>query len=228
MSEDIQDINNIEDLLSATVEVIHDKKSANKAKSDIVKRVLSQSGGDKQRLNTVAKAISTKGRAWNGDPLSLNPDERQKDILSQLFIRVFQTIEAFEEFNQTENVLSDYLEALENRGIKITINHEQFNHADTENITPSFEDELDSIKGYIRTVENYSNDLKEFHAPKAEDLNFTPKSEYMRIANIYIRGLAGKEIDDTVQDILLHNELVDSAVNMVADKAKNLNAQVNS
>ena len=67
--------------------------------------------------------------------------------------------------------------------------------------------------------------MKEEHAPRAEELNFAPSSDYMKVVNIYKKGVAGKEIDDEVQDILTHNELLDSAVNLVADYAKSISEQ---
>ena len=104
-----------------------------------------------------------------------------------------------------------------------------FNNEDIENWGINKEDIID--RRILLKNKEYSfskmmpDELKEEHAPRAEELNFAPSSDYMKVVNIYKKGVAGKEIDDEVQDILTHNELLDSAVNLVADYAKSISEQ---
>ena len=222
----MENVNNAEELLSSTMEILRDKKITMKARSEVNKRVLDKAGGDKGNWNIVAKAYSDKGKAWQGSPFVLNPDEKHKDSTSALFIKLLKLITALEEFNQTEDILSEYISALNDFGIKIQIDHDKFDHADTEALDDPIESELQSIKSYNATLDSYNDEIREEHAAKAEDLNFAPSSDYMKVVNIYRKGIAGKEIDDDVQNILTHNELLDSAVNLVADRAKEISAQV--
>ena len=224
-NKNMEDVKNAEELLSATMDLLREKKVTSKAKAEVNKRVLAATSGDKGNWNLAVKAYSDKGRAWAGGPLLLNKDEPHKDSLSPMFIKLLQTVTALEEFNLTEDILSDYLDALEELGIKITIDSEKFNHVDTDSLEIPLQEELDSLKSYTATIESYTDEIKNEHAPRAEELNFAPSSDYMKVVNIYRKGVAGKEIDDDVQDILTHNELLDSAVNLVADHAKSISAQ---
>lgn len=219
----MEDVNTAADLLTATLDLLREKRITAKALADANKRVLQAVGGDKSNWKLLTKAYSDKGRAWAAGPLVLNKEEKHKDFIAPIFIKLLATITATEEFNYSDEILSDYLDALEEQGIKITIDHEKFNHADTNEI--DIEEELSSIKSYTATIEGYNDELKEEHAPRAEELNFAPSSDYMKVVNIYKKGVAGKKIDDEVQDILTHNELLDSAVNLVADYAKSISEQ---
>ena len=223
----MEDVKNAEELLSATMDILREKKVTGKAQAEVVKRVLDQTGGDKSNFRIVTKAFADKGKAWvGGNPLTLDKDVKHKDSLSPIFIKLLTTITALEEFNQTDDLLKEYLDELKSVGINITIDHDQFNHVDTETMDPDFEDELKSIKSYAATIESYNDEIRDEHTQKAEELNFAPSDSYMTVVNLYKKGIAGKEIDDDVQNILTHNELLDSAVNLVADHARSINAQV--
>ena len=70
----------------------------------------------------------------------------------------------------------------------------------------------------LKTIEEYSTELKETHAPKSEEIDFAPKKEYMGLVNIYKRGLEGKDVEDQVQDKLTICEWTERAYNLVKDK----------
>lgn len=222
----MEQVENAEELLSATMEILRDKKVTMKARAEVTKRVLEQAGGDKTYFNMVAKAFSDKGKAWLGDnPLELDKEQKHKDSTSPVFIKLLNLITALEAYNMTDDILTDYLRALQENGITITINHDQFEHTDTSALDIPIEEELQSIKSYNATIDSYNDEIRDEHAMKAEELNFAPSSDYSKVVSIYKKGIAGKEIDDDVQDILTHNELLDSAVNLVADRAKEISAQ---
>lgn len=219
----MEEVTNAKDLLEETVDVLREKKTASKALTEVNKRVLQETGGDKADWRIVTKVNSNKGRAWIDDnPLELNTEEKHKDFLSSIFIKLVGIIKATESFNLTDDLLSEYFEKLEEIGIKITVDSDKFDHLSTEGLDTDIHEELDSVKSYDRTIENYNDEIREEHVVKAEELDFSPADTYMKVVNIYRKGLSGKEIDDDVQNILTHNEMFDSAVNLTADYVKNL------
>lgn len=218
----MEDVKDAKELLNETLKIFKEKKVAGKALAEVNKRVLTETSGNKNDWSTLTKAYTNKGKAWiAGNPLELNPEEKYKDIISAVFIKLVTLIKATEAFNRTEEILGDYLEALENIGINIQIDSDKFTHFDTNMC--DIEEELKAVKAFKATIESYNEEIKEEHSAKAEDLNFAPKTGYMKVANIYKRGISGKDIDDTVQDILTYNEFIDRAVNLVADYAKDIN-----
>lgn len=221
----MEEVKNPEELLTATMDLLREKKVTSKAMAEVSKRVIEATHADKADWKLLTKAYSDKGRAWvGGNPLLLDKEEPHKDNVSPIFAKLLAIVSAAEAFNYSDELLQDYFDALENVGIKIEIDHDKFEHADTDNLD-SLEEELDSIKSYSATIEQYNDELRDEHAMKAEELNFAPSSDYMKVVNIYRKGVAGKEIDDEVQDILTHNELLDSAVNLVSDYAKQISDQ---
>lgn len=221
----MEEVKNAEELLSATMDLLREKKVTAKAMSEVSKRVLEATKADKSAWKILTKAYSDKGRAWvGGNPLVLDKEEPHKDTLSPTFAKLLSIITATEAFEYSDEILKEYFDALEEAGIKITIDHDKFEHADVDNVD-DLEEELKSIKSYSSTIEQYNDELRDEHAMKAEELNFAPSSDYMKVVNIYRKGVAGKEIDDDVQDILTHNELLDSAVNLVADYSKQISDQ---
>lgn len=220
----MEEVKNAKDLLEETVSILNEKKVAGKALAEVNKRVITGTSGDKLDWNLLVKAYTNKGRAWVAEnPLELNPEEKHKDAISPIFAKLLNLIKATEAFNQTDAILGEYLEALEEAGISIQIDSDKFTHYATEALDSDLEDELKAAKSFKLTIESYTDEIKDEHAAKAEDLNFAPKSGYMKVANIYKRGISGKDIDDTVQNILTYNEFIDSAVNLAADYAKDIN-----
>lgn len=217
---DIKEVKNAEELLEETMKVLSDKKITEKALAEKTKYVIDNTGADKASWKQVVKAFSNKGKAWIAGPLELDPTAKHKDAISPIFIKLLSLIQATEIFDQTDEILGDYLDALKNQGIEIKINHDMFNHCDTSSLDEPIEEYLKTSKAYSSTIEEYSDEIKDEHSVKAEELNFAPQNAYAKVVNIYKKGLNGKEIDDDVQDILTYNEMLDTAVNLVAEYAR--------
>lgn len=216
----MEEVNNAKELLQETVALLRERKTAGKALNEVHKRVLQTAGGDKALWKQLAKAYANKGKAWAAGPLVLDKAAKHKDIVTPTLAKLLSLITATELYDMTDDLLSDYFDALAEVGIKITIDHDKFEHAHVDALDVPVEEELKSAKAYMSTMESYSDEIRDEHAPKAEELNFAPASAYSRVVNIYRKGISGKEIDDDVQNILTFNELLDSAVNLTADYAK--------
>lgn len=214
---ELEDIKDIKELLDTTIETMKDRSDASKALSDIKKRVITSTNGDKSNWALLSKVNALAGEGWAGDPFILDPKAKYKDAISQIFIKLLALITATEEFNVTDDILGPYLDTLKSHGIILTVKSDEFNHADTSDT--DIEEELQSSKSYIKTVQSYNEDIQE-QAEKAESMNITSKKDYSKVVNIYNKGLKGKEIDDDVQNILTNNEMLDTAVNKASDLAK--------
>lgn len=220
----MEEVKNAKELLDETISILNEKKVARKALAEVNKRVITETAGDKGDWNTLVKAYANKGRAWIGDnPLELSSEEKHKDVVSPIFTKLLNLIKATEAFDQTEELLGEYFNALEEAGITIQIDSEKFTHSNVDMMDSDIEDELKAAKSFLLTIESYSDEIKNEHAIKAEELNFAPKTGYMQVASIYKKGINGKDIDDTVQNILTYNEFIDKAVNLAADYAKDIN-----
>lgn len=214
MSEELK-VSNNEELLDASLKLLQDRKEASKALKDIASRVITASGGDKSSWSSVRKLHAKKGDGWVGNnPLVLDKDAKSKDILSTMFARLQKTIVDIESYNQAD-MLNEYFNALKESGITIELDHSKFFHADTTQL--DVEDELDSSKAYIKTIESYDEEMKEVHATTSEALNFTAKEDYKKVLGLYNRKVKGKDIGDTVQDILTKHTMMDTAVNLIND-----------
>lgn len=218
----MEEVKDAKELLEETCKVLSEKKIASKTLGEIRNRILSATDGSKETWQTLVKAYNGKGRAWRDDnPLDLDPDEKRKDPSSSLFVKLLNLITAAEAFGQTNNLLSSYFETLEKFGIKISVDPSKFFHLDLDNLEEDLDEELKSVKSYLRTIEEYTDEIQEEHTAKAEALNFAPAKGYMKVVNIFRKGQSGKEIDDDVQKILVENEFMDKAVNLTADYARN-------
>lgn len=213
---EVTEAKNAEELIEETLKVMSDKKDTQKALKDSVSEVLERTNGDKYDWNIVNKVYANKGEGWvAGNPLNLDKDNPHKDAISSTFKKLAETITAFAKFDQLD-VLEDYFEALRNLGINIQVDESQIPKQDLDGV--DIKDYLTSQKAYIKTIEEYSTELREVHTAVSEDLNFAPKTEYLKLVGIYKRGIEGKDVDDAVQDKLTHCEWTETAYNLVKEK----------
>lgn len=224
----MEEVKNAQELLEETLNIMRERKIAASAKADVDKRVLKETSGDKANWKLLAKVFANKGKAWLGNnPLELDKTVKHKDFISGTFIRLLEVITAAEEFSQTENVLQEYFDAMEACGVKITVNSEKFGHADVDGLEDDLENDLKDIKAYSNTIESYSDEIKNEHTVKAEELNFAPKTGYMKAVSIYKKAASGKEVDDEVQNIHTYNQFIDTAINLAADYGKSQDSSDN-
>jgi len=215
MEEELK-VNNAEELLEESLKILSDKKDTQKALKDSVSNILEQTSGDKYYWGIVSKVYANKGNGWiGGDPLNLDKDEPHKDVISGTFKKLAETIDAFVRFNQLEK-LQEYFDALADKGIKIEVDESKFEKYETGSC--DVDDFLDSQKSYIKTIADYSDELKNVHAVKSEELNFAPASEYLGLLGIYKKGIEGKDVEDAVQDKVTHCEWTETAYNLVKEK----------
>lgn len=224
----MDEIKTSKDLLKETLDVIKDRTISSKALSDLVKRVSDNYSADKTLFKSFAKMKLSKGQAWLGsNPLVLDQKAEKKDATSMAFSKILNIISTAYSFGEAiaSEYLKDYLDAMAEQGIKITIDSSVVadSPADVE-ATPesgeTFEQELGSALGYLKTIEDYSDIIRKEHSAKSEELNFAPADTYSKVIALYRKAKKGKEIDDDLQEVELHNEAYSTALNLVAQYAK--------
>ena len=189
-----------------------ERKVAKKALTETEKALANLLDIDVGFVKEADKLVEKKGAGWAGSPLSLDKDAKVKDPLSQLFINLRDKVLVLRETGQVD-ILQEYVDALEGQGI----------HLSFDAVPTPFDDAVgemfDRATSYIRTIRSYDDEVKDEHAPKAEELNFCPSKEYKGLARIYKRGKkSGLEaVNDACQDKVAYCEMTETAYNLVHD-----------
>ena len=200
------------EVLEETSKLMDERKVAKKALTETEKALANLLDIDVGFVKEADKLVEKKGAGWSGSPLSLDKDAKVKDPLSQLFINLRDKVLVLRETGQVD-ILQEYVEALEGQGI----------HLSFDAVPTPFDDAVgemfDRATSYIRTIRSYDDEVKDEHAPKAEELNFCPSREYKGLARIYKRGKkSGVEaVNDACQDKVAYCEMTETAYNLVHD-----------
>ena len=76
---------------------------------------------------------------------------------------------------------------------------------------------------YIESEFDNDKLIKENHAPKADELNFTKASDYGYVLGLYDKVKSKKNIDDEVQEKFLRLEMLENAMGLVQNEQENVN-----
>lgn len=203
----------VKDLLRETLQLEYEKRDASFAMNDAAKNAENEFGIDKQVLKKCKDYFYYHTLGWmNGDPLTLNKEEKFKDRISPIFIKLKEVVSNLQRCGQID-LLDDYLAAMDIQGIHIKIDHKDPDIADVDII----KDIIDSMCGWQKVICENADIIKDEHAPQSEELNFTPKSKYKEVFNLYNRKINGKDVDDKIRDKVAFCEMYESALNQVDD-----------
>lgn len=201
------------ELLEESVQVLDEKKTAQKTINAMAKDAEESLGIDSATTKYCKGIYHTKGKGWlNGNPLSLDKDSKIKDKTSQIMIKLRDEILYLQRIGHTD-WLNDYLSALEGYGIHITIDPVDPVVSNTDEI----EEVIKSMCGYQLVIDENSETIKEDHGQQSEDLNFTPKKNYTEVLGLYNKIQNGKDVDDEYQDKIASLEMLETALNLVYD-----------
>lgn len=212
------------DLLDESVKILDDIKVAKKALKDVISNITdatsSQSGFIKAATKIVAKMGD--GVTDKSKPLNVDKEAPYKDPISKLLKSLGETVLTLKEAGVL-NKLQPYFEQLKtDYGISISI--EDVSVEDL--IDPSIEDLYNLSTSYLRTIRDYKDEIKEDHAPKAEEIQFVKSNDYNKVLALYNKGMSKgvDAIEDKCQDTLTSCEdtkkdldSLETAVNLVHD-----------
>jgi hypothetical protein len=216
---DVENVKSAQELLNCSMSFVSEKKQAVKTMNEMLKDTAKAYGVNKKALTAARDIAFTKGKGWkNNNPFDLDPDADIKDKTSQLFMKLKDTIQALNEIGKTD-WLVPYLSALEGFGIQISFDKKDVD----ETAAKEVEQSITSMNAYQQIKFDNDKLIKEKHAPKADDLNFTRPADYNYVLGLYDKVLEKKNIDDTVQEKFLRLEMLQNAIGLVQNEQEYVN-----
>lgn len=206
---------NVKELLEESIQVLDEKKVAQKSMNGLAKDSEKSLGIDAATVKFCKGIYYTKGKGWvNKDPFNLNKDADIKDKTSQLMIKFRDIILNLRRIGHLD-WLHEYFSKLEGYGIHINVDAQDPDVSSPEEI----EEVIKSMCGYQLVIDENTETIKEDHGQQSEDLNFAPKKNYAEVLGLYSKIQNGKDVDDEFQDKIAQLEMLESALNLVYDDA---------
>lgn len=217
--------NTLIDLLDESVHNLNDIKTARKGLKDVIKQISEETSADSGFVKQASKIIFKLGEGVidKNKPLTLDPDAEEKDPVSKLMIKLAEIIQCLNQVNML-GLLKPYFDQLEaDYNIKL-VTVEGSELLDTDE---TVKDLFESSTSYLKTIKDYQDEIKDDHAPKAEEAKLVSAKDYSKVLNIYSKGVEKgiDSVEDKCQDTLTNCEeskqsidLLETAVNMIHDK----------
>jgi len=196
----------IEELLDDSLETLTDKKRFSKTMNAIIKDCAKQNGIEPKVLKAVKNYHHYKGANWSdGNPLQKDSDKKEKDKVAPIFIKLLEIVENLRAVGDSE-FLKPYVDALAEKGIKIDIEW-----IETDKDLNSIMEVIESASKLQTNVDTLTEELKESKSAESEELNFTPKSQFMGVLGILDKIKEGKEMDDKIQENFTNITMLNNA-----------------
>ena len=185
----------IEELLDDSLETLADKKKFAKTMNTIIKDCAKSNKIEPKVLKAVKNYHHYKGVNWkNNNPLEKDKDKKEKDKVAPIFIKLLEVVENLRKLGD-DKFLEPYINALAEKGIKISIEFNQNNNINCNEIM----EVINSASKLQTNVDTLAEELKEKKSAEAEELNFTPKSSFVGVLGILDKIKNGKDVEDTIQ-----------------------------
>lgn len=158
-----------------------------------------------------------KGNGWEESPLDLSKDEKFKDKMSPVFIRLLNLVQLCRHFNNLD-LIKEYIEALKAFGITITVEA-------THDSTPAFSPEaikaaqatIYEMKQYQSQICELADILRDEKSLEAESYDYVPKAEFRGIVDIKYRKQINKVKYDSIKKRFKGFHQVEEAVNNILE-----------
>ena len=211
----MENMEKIEDLLDDSLETLADKKRFAKTMNTIIKDCAKANGIEPKILKAVKDYHHYKGVNWvNGNPLSKDSNKKEKDKVSQVFIKLVEIIDNLKALGDCE-FLKPYVDALAEHGIKLDCG---FEDSDSTVNTADIMVVIESASKLQTNVDTLSDELKESKSAESEELNFTPKGSFVSVLGIVERIKNGKDVDDTIQNNFTELTMMNNAFTYLSFK----------
>jgi hypothetical protein len=215
--DDVDHAQNAQELLTHSMSVLTEKKQAVKTMKEMLADTAKTYGVNKKVLSSACDVSFTKGKGWkNNNPFDLDKDADIKDKTSMLFMKMRDIIKDLRDIGKL-SWLNPYISALEGEGIKLSIEDKEVDATASKEV----EEAIKSINAYQQIKFDDDKLLKEKHAPKSDDLNFTKAADYGYVLGLYDKVKSKKNIDDEVQEKFLRLELLENAMGLVQNEQGN-------
>ncbi len=215
--DDIEEVKNAQELLEHSMSVVSEKKQAVKTMKEMINDTAKAYGVNKKALSAACDISFTKGKGWrNNNPFDLDPDADIKDKTSQLFMKFRDVVKSLRDIGRLD-WLTPYISALEGEGIKLSIDGKDVDITAANEVAEA----IKSMNAYQQIKFDDDKLLKEKHAPKSDELNFTKTSDYGYVLGLYDKVKSKKNIDDEVQEKFLRLEMLETAIGLVQNEQEN-------
>lgn len=223
MAEEVEETKPF-DLLDESVKILEDIKVAKKALKDVISSITEATSAQSGFIKAATKIVAKMGDGVTdkNKPLNVDKEAPYKDPISKLLKNLGETILTLKEAGVL-NKLEPYFNQLENDyGVSISVKDTSVE----DPIDPEIEDLYNSSTSYLRTIRDYKDEIKEDHAPKAEEIQFVKSNDYNKVLALYNKGMSKgvDSIEDKCQDTLASCEdtkkdldSLETAINLVHD-----------
>ena len=195
-----EELSKVEDLLDDSLDTVNDKKERSKTQSQLLKECAEKNGLGKSGKSVLKRVMNYhhyKGTNWlGGDPMQKDPSVKEKDKVAPTFIKLAQIVNDLATIGDTQ-FLQPYLDALLKVGIKIDIDYGTPEINDTTDVIL---DTLDSASNLQTNIDALNTQLKDEKSAESEELNFAPKSGFMKVLSLYekIKDNKAEKAEDAI------------------------------
>lgn len=216
--DELENIKTTQELLDLSLSVVSEKKQAVKTMNMMLADTAKTYGVNKKILAGARDIAFTKGKGWKNDnPFDLDADAEIKDKTSQLFMKLRDTVKTLNEIGKTDWLIP-YISALEGYGIHLSVDKKDVDATASSEVGEA----ITSMNAYQQVKFDNDKLLKENHAPKSDELNFTKASDYGYVLGLYDKVKSKKNIDDEVQEKFLRLEMLENAMGLVQSEQENV------
>lgn len=196
------------------IECHNEKRYLAKEMSSIAKACSEQTGVDKKAIMKVKDYLHYKGRGWGEDCLEKS-DEKEKypDRVAPAFRKLAEIFTNMYACGK-EDELIDYIDALADRGIEITVNPDYFQGPDSD-VAKVINEALKGMNNFQTSICEKNDYMNDVLAPDAENASLSPKNKYKQIIQLAAKKQDGKDVEDKIQDEYVKMELFTNGLETV-------------
>ena len=188
-----------DDVIANGIDCHNEKKYYSKEMNTSAKLCSEETGIERRAIMMVKDYIHYKGRGW-GDTCLTKSEEKDKypDRVAPTFRRLLDIVSNCYALGK-EDLLSEYINALEDAGIKLVIDESKFLHPDEETVETA-DRYLQAMETFQCSICEQNDYMTEVLAEQAEAVDLSPKNKYKQIIQLAAKKLEGKDINDKVHD----------------------------
>lgn len=196
------------------IECHNEKHYLAREMNSVAKTCSEETGVDKRAILKVKDYLHYKGEGWGEDCLEKSEDKvKYPDRVSPTFRKLHEIFTNMYACGKEDELL-DYIDALADRGIQITVDESYFQRPDddTAKVIANAIKGMDGFQKSICEKNDYMNDVL---SVDAENAALSPKNKYKQIIQLAAKKQDGKDIEDKIQDEYVKMELFTNGLETV-------------
>lgn len=188
----------VEEIIQSSLDTLTDKKQVSKDMHHVFKDASEKTKIPPEVLRRVKDYNYYFGRGWQaGNPLDLDKEEKFKDKVSPVFIKLLTIVDDLYKVCHVE-LLDEYFDAMNQLGIHIDVSDYRPEYV-TYDSTIS-DDAVAAGVNLQSSICQLADQIKDEDSINAEQKGFGPKREYIKLINLAYSKRKGKDIEDKCQE----------------------------